>query len=136
MYAFISPGGAGRERLFFVPSLECHNKGKEFVVKIVDILVNKTISEYWRDDSLQKVYEDDCLKMQKLRKNIENIKLNRRGKISTKVLTTTSENETKTTIITQLATIEDPRDFFNISLTAFINVIENDSLINDQSKNQ
>ena len=127
MYAFISPGGAGRERLFFVPSLECHNKGKEFVVKIVDILVNKTISEYWRDDSLQKVYEDDCLKLKNMRKNSENIKLNRRGKISTKVLTTTSENETKTTIITQLATIEDPRDFFNISLTAFINVIVNNS---------
>ena len=45
MYAQISPGGAGRDRLFFVPSEECHNKGKEFVVKIVNILTSRTI--FW-----------------------------------------------------------------------------------------
>ena len=62
MYAVISPGAAGRDRLFFVPSVECHNKGKQFVVKIANILVNQTISQYSRESSLQQVYEEDCLK--------------------------------------------------------------------------
>ena len=82
MYAQISPGGAGRDRLFFVPSEECHNKGKEFVVKIVNILTSQTISQFSRESSLQRVYEEDCLKVIFPRKNSENMKLNRTWKIS------------------------------------------------------
>ena len=40
MYALISPG-EGRERLFFVPSNECHDKGEEFVVKVVEAILDK-----------------------------------------------------------------------------------------------
>ena len=95
MYALISPGGAGRDRLFFVPSVECHNKGKQFVVKIANILVNQTISQYSRESSLQEVYEEDCLKLTFPRKNTENMKLNRTGKISP------LEIETKSTMISK-----------------------------------
>ena len=63
IYALISPGGAGRDRLFFVPSVECHNMGKKFVVKIVNILTSQTISQYSQESSLQRVYEEHCLKV-------------------------------------------------------------------------
>ena len=98
MYAQISPGGAGRDRLFFVPSEECHNKGKEFVVKIVNTLTSRTISEYSRESSLQRVYEEDCFEVIFPHKNSENMKLNRTGKINH------LDMETKLTIISRKST--------------------------------
>ena len=180
MYAQISPGGSGRERLFFVPSVECHNKGKQFVVKIANILVNQNVSQYSRENSLQKVYEEDCFKLTFPRKNTENMKLNRTGKISpleietkstiiskksteaqitptersTKLLNTrkdphtqklseTTETSSKATIpeTSILSTkkplnikIGDSQEEFHISLTAVINVVEDNALGENTSK--
>ena len=49
------------ERLVFVPSAECHDRGKQLVVDTVRILINKTMSVRVRDESLRLVYEESCL---------------------------------------------------------------------------
>ena len=59
VYAIVSIGDGG-ERLFYVPSTECHDKGEDLVESLVKIIVDTRDTDDKKEDLLLDVYENSC----------------------------------------------------------------------------
>ena len=52
--------GGGSQRLFYIPSTECHNKGLHFVDKVTDTLTQGNISKEEQSKMVDDIYEEFC----------------------------------------------------------------------------
>jgi hypothetical protein len=53
--------GGGNQRLFYIPSTECHNQGLHFVDKVTDTLTQGNISKEEQSKMVDDIFEEFCL---------------------------------------------------------------------------
>ena len=52
--------GGGNQRVFYIPSTECHNQGLEFVEKVTKTLTRGDISTKEQTKMIDDIYEEFC----------------------------------------------------------------------------
>ena len=57
--------GGGNQRLFYIPSTECHNQGLHFVDKVTDALIRGDVSKVEHTKIIDDIYEEFCQELDK-----------------------------------------------------------------------